>query len=171
MIGVSDLFKGAFIITTLFTYSSLHFSNQTSDKMANNTNNSTWENIPLETRTRSQQTSAARHARTTELVPNPELLLRQPALSQCTRSTTLTISIAETTIYHILRLGSLLNHEPNPFVENRANRSRLFLPGLFNTSRNKPLAIIVKELALEEDLLEGVSILLPKILGNTSNSQ
>jgi len=38
-------------------------------------------------------------------------------------------------------------------------------------SRNKPLVTIIKELALEKELLEKVSILWPEILGNTSNSQ
>jgi len=42
---------------------------------------------------------------------------------------------------------------------------------LFNISRNEPSATIVEELNLEEELPEEVSILLPEILGNTSNSQ
>jgi len=78
--------------------------------------------------------------------------------------------IAETTIYHMSKLGSLSDHELNPFVENRANRSGLSLPGLFDISRNEPLATIIKEPNLEEELLEEVSILSPKSLGNTLNS-
>jgi len=77
----------------------------------------------------------------------------------------------ETTIYHTPKLGSLSDHKPNPFVENRADRSRLSLPGLFDISRNKSLATIVEELNLEEEILEEASILSPEILGNTSNSQ
>jgi len=96
--------------------------------------------------------------------------LRRTALSRHIRSATPNLSIAETTIYHIPKLGSPLDYEPNPFVENRADRSRLSLPGLFDISRNEPLATIVKELNLEEELPE-MSILSPKILGNTSNSQ
>jgi len=77
--------------------------------------------------------------------------------------------IAETTIYHTPKLGSLSDHEPNLFVENRANRSGPSLPGLFDISRNEPLATIIKEPNLEE-LLEEASILSPKSLGNTLNS-
>jgi len=77
----------------------------------------------------------------------------------------------EMTIYHMPKLGSLLDHEPNLFVENRANRSRPFLPGLFDISKNKPLATIIEEMTLKEEPLEEVSILSPKILGNTLNLQ
>jgi len=140
--------------------------------MANNTNNSTRENIPLETRTRSHQTLAAQCSRTTELVPNPERLLRRTVPTQQTRSATLNLSIAETTtIYNTPKLGSPSDHEPNPFVKNRADRSGPSLPGLFNISRNKPSATIIEEPNLEEELPEEASILSPKILGNTSNSQ
>jgi len=83
----------------------------------------------------------------------------------------LNLLIIETTIYYMPKLGSPSYYEPNPFVENRANRSRLSLPGLFNISRNKPLTTIVKELNLEEELSEEVFILSPEILGNTLNSQ
>jgi len=69
------------------------------------------------------------------------------------------------------KLGSPSDHKPNPFVENRADRSGPSLLGLFDISRNKPSATIVKGLNLEEELLEEASILLPNILGNTSNSQ
>ena len=69
------------------------------------------------------------------------------------------------------KLGSLSDHEPNPFVENRANRRGLSLPGLFDISRNEPLATIVEEPNLEEKLLEKAFILSPEILGSTSNSQ
>jgi len=81
------------------------------------------------------------------------------------------LSIAETTIYNTPKLGSPSDCESNPFVENRADRSRPSLPGLFNISRNEPSATIIKEPNLEEELLEEVSILSPKILGSTSNSQ
>jgi len=80
------------------------------------------------------------------------------------------LSIAETTIYHMPKLSSPLDHEPNPFVENRANRSGPSLPGLFDISRNEPSATIIKEPNLEEELLEEASILSPKSLGNTLNS-
>jgi len=83
----------------------------------------------------------------------------------------LTLSITETTIYHMPKLGSPSDHEPNLFVKNRANRSGLSLPGLFDISRNEPLATIIEELTLEEELPEEALILLPKILGNTLNSQ
>jgi len=126
----------------LFTYSSSRFSKQTSDTIANNTNNSIRENIPLETRTRSWQTSAARRAGMTELVLDPEWLLRRTVPSWHTRSAALNLSIAETTIYHMPKLGSPSDHEPNPFVENRANRSGPSLPELFNISRNKPLVTV-----------------------------
>ena len=149
-----------------FTYSALCFSNQTSDKTANNTNNSTRENIPLETRTRSRQTLAVQRAGTTEPVPNPERLLRRTVPTRRTRSAVLNLSIAETTIYNTPKLGSPSDQEPNPFVENRADRSGPSLPGLFDISRNEPLATIVKEPNLEE-----ASILSPEILGSTSNSQ
>jgi len=76
-----------------------------------------------------------------------------------------------TTIYHMPKLSSPSDHKPNPFVENRANRRGLSLPGLFDISRNEPSATIVKEPNLEEELPEEASILLPKILGNTLNSQ
>jgi len=72
----------------------------------------------------------------------------------------------ETTIYNTPKLGSPSDQEPNPFVENRADRSGPSLPGLFDISRNEPLATIVKEPNLEE-----ASILSPEILGSTSNSQ
>jgi len=75
------------------------------------------------------------------------------------------LSIVETTtIYHTPKLGSPSDHEPNPFVENRADRNRPSLPGLFDISRNKPSATIVEELNLEEELLEEASILSPKII-------
>jgi len=80
------------------------------------------------------------------------------------------LSIAETTIYHMPKLSSPLDHEPNPFVDNRANRSGPSLPGLFDISRNEPSATIIKEPNLEEKLLEEASILSPKSLGNTLNS-
>jgi len=80
------------------------------------------------------------------------------------------LSITETTIYHMPKLGSPSDHEPNFFVENRANRSRPSLPGLFDISRNEPSATIIKEPNLEEKLLEEASILSPKSLGNTLNS-
>jgi len=83
----------------------------------------------------------------------------------------LNLSIAEITIYHMPKLGSPSDHEPNLFVKNRVNRSGLSLPGLFDISRNKPSATIVEELNLEEELPEEVSILSPEILGNTLNSQ
>jgi len=69
------------------------------------------------------------------------------------------------------KLGSPSDHKPNPFAENRANRSRPSLPGLFDISRNKPSATIIEEPNLEEELPQEASILLPEILGNTSNSQ
>jgi len=98
--------------------------------------------------------------------------LRRTTLTRQTRSAALDLSIAETTtIYHIPKLGSPSDHKPNPFVENRADRSRPSLPGLFNISRNKPLTTIIKEPNLEEKLLEEASIFSPEILGNTSNSQ
>jgi len=81
------------------------------------------------------------------------------------------LSIAETTIYNTPKLGSPSDREPNPFVENRADRSGLSLPGLFDISRNKPSATIIKEPNLEGELPEEASILSPEILGNTSNSQ
>ena len=154
-----------------FTYSASRFSNQTSNKTANNTNNSTRENISLETRTRSHQTLAAQRAGMTEPVPNPERLLRRTASTRRTRSAVPNLSIAETTIYNTPKLGSPSDREPNPFVENRADRSGLSLPGLFDISRNKPSATIIKEPNLEGELLEEASILSPEILGNTSNSQ
>ena len=120
---------------------------------------------------RSRQTLAAQRAGTTELVPNPERLLRRPAPTQRTRSAVLNLSIAETTIYNILTLGSPSDCEPNPFVENRADRSGPSLPGLFDISRNEPSATIAEEPNLEEELPEEASILSPEILGNTSNSQ
>jgi len=69
------------------------------------------------------------------------------------------------------KLGSPSDHEPNPFVENRADRSGPSLLGLFDISRNKPSATIIEEPNLEKELMEEASILLPEILGNTSNSQ
>ena len=81
----------------------------------------------------------------------------------------LNLLVVEITIYHMPKLGSLSDHEPNPFV--RADRSRLSLLGLFNISRNKPSVTIVEEPNLEKKLPEEASILSPKILGNTSNSQ
>jgi len=75
------------------------------------------------------------------------------------------LSIAETTIYHMPKLSSPLDHEPNLFVDNRANRSGPSLPELFDISRNEPSATIIKEPNLEE-----ASILSPKSLGNTLNS-
>jgi len=81
------------------------------------------------------------------------------------------LSIVETTIYNTPKLGSPSDHKPNPFVENRADRSGLSLPGLFDISRNEPSATIVKEPNLEEELPEEASILLSKILGSTLNSQ
>jgi len=108
----------------------------------------------------------------TEPVPNSERLLRRTAPTRQTRSAAPDLSIAETTtIYHTPKLGSLSDHEPNPFVKNRADRSKPSLPGLFDISRNKPLATIIKEPNLEEELLEEASILLSEILGNTLNSQ
>jgi len=80
------------------------------------------------------------------------------------------LSIAETTIYHMPKLGSPSDHEPNPFVKNRANRSGPSLLRLFDISRNEPSVTIIKEPNLEEELLEEVSILSPKSLGNTLNS-
>jgi len=77
----------------------------------------------------------------------------------------------ETTIYNTPTLGSPSDRKPNPFVENRADRSRPSLPGLFDISRNEPSATIAEEPNLEEELLEEASILSPEILGNTSNSQ
>jgi len=79
--------------------------------------------------------------------------------------------ITKITIYHTPKLGSPSDYKPNPFVKNRANRSRPSLTGLFDISRNEPSATIVEELNLEEELLEEASILSPKILGNTLNSQ
>ena len=107
----------------------------------------------------------------TEPVPDPEWLLRRTAPSPHTRSTVPNLSIMKTTIYHTPKRGSPSDHKPNPFVENRADRSGPSLPGLFDISRSKPLATMVEELNLEEELLEEASILLPKILSNTSNSQ
>ena len=120
---------------------------------------------------RSRQTLAAQRTGTTEPVPNPERLLRRTAPTWRTRSAALNLSIAETTIYNTPKLGSPLDYEPNPFVENRADRSRPFLPGLFNIFRNEPSATIVEELNLEEELPEEASILSSEILSNTLNSQ
>jgi len=119
---------------------------------------------------RSRQTLAAQRAGTTEPVPNPERLLRRTVPTQRTRSATPNLSIAETTIYNTPKLGFPSDHEPNSFVENRADRSRPSLPGLFDISRNKPSATIVEKPNLEE-LPEEASILSPEILGSTLNSQ
>jgi len=81
------------------------------------------------------------------------------------------LAIAETTIYHMPKLGSPSDHEPNPFVENKADRSRLSLLGLFDISRNKLLATIIEKLNLKEKLPEETSILSSEILSNTSNLQ
>jgi len=97
--------------------------------------------------------------------------LRRTVPTRRTRSAALNLSITETTIYNTPKLGSLLDREPNPFAENRANRSELSLPGLFDISRNEPSATIVEKLNLEKELPEEASILSPEILGSTSNSQ
>jgi len=69
------------------------------------------------------------------------------------------------------KLGSPSDHEPNPFIKQATNRSRLSFPGLLDISRvSELLATIVEEPALEEDLPEEVSILDPALLGNNSNS-
>jgi len=67
--------------------------------------------------------------------------------------------------------GFFIRPRAQPFVENRADRSRLSLPGLFDISRNKPVATIVEEPNLKEELPEETSILSSEILGNTLNSQ
>jgi len=62
----------------------------------------------------------------------------------------LNLSIMETTtIYHMPKLGSPSDHKPNPFAENKADRSGPSLPGLFDISRNKPSVTIIKEPNLE----------------------
>jgi len=75
------------------------------------------------------------------------------------------------TIYHTPKLGSLSDREPNPFIEQAANRSGPSFPGLLDISRVSELpATIVEEPTLEEDLPEEASILDPTLLGNNSNS-
>ena len=69
------------------------------------------------------------------------------------------------------KLGSPSDRKPNPFIEQAANRSGPFFPGLLDISRvSEPPATIVEEPTLEEDLPEEVSILDPALLSNNSNS-
>jgi len=138
--------------------------------MANNTTNLS-QSYPLETRIQSRQTSAAHRARTTEPVPDPEQLLRQTQNVQRTKSAIPTLSTANTTIYHMLKLGSPSNCKPNPFIKQTANRSGPSFPGLLDISKvSEPPATIIEELALKEDLLEEASIPDPTLLSNNSNS-
>ena len=137
--------------------------------MANQTTNTSQENISLINRTRSRQTSAAIRARMTELVPDPEQLLRRPQATQRAKLALPTLSTTDMTIYHTPKLGLPSDNELNLFVDRPADRSGPSFPGVFDISRtSEPPATILEE--PEEELNKDDSILITPLLDTNMDS-
>jgi len=147
MRGVSDL--RVFLLFPLIShFNTLSILNFVSKKIPNSLNLSRAEKQP-ETRTRSRQTSTVQQARLVHPVDNPEHILQKKARVVAKRRR-VSSEMSELSEWPTPSLGSLLDVEPNPFLDTSAERTGPIYPGRFSLSS----VCVIPEESLEELISE-----------------